>query len=138
MSVLTVLCVVFNVYSQLLLLYLHVRQQTPELLHIPAHAFDYIYLLKHCNSTIFLLACDWIAFAKYYCRRSEKLTGTEMSSPPPVIYEEILDPLAQENLAYRHVQQLQAPLERRGPVYEDIKPDPHTQGNVAYGHVQFH
>ncbi len=61
-----------------------------------------------------------------------------MSSPPPVIYEEILDPLAQENIAYSHVQQLQAPLERRGPVYKDIKPDPHTQGNVAYGHVQFH
>ncbi|XP_064397779.1 uncharacterized protein LOC135344489 isoform X2 [Halichondria panicea] len=70
--------------------------------------------------------------------RSEKLTGTEMSSPPPVIYEEILDPLAQENIAYSHVQQLQAPLEQRGPVYEDIKPDPHTQGNLAYGHVQFH
>ncbi|XP_064397560.1 uncharacterized protein LOC135344313 isoform X2 [Halichondria panicea] len=70
--------------------------------------------------------------------RSEKLTGTEMSSPPHVIYEEILDPLAQENIAYSHVQQLQAPLERRGPVYEDIKPDPHTQGNLAYGHVQFH
>ncbi len=59
-----------------------------------------------------------------------------MSSPPPVIYEDILDP--QENLAYSHVQQLQAPLERAGPVYEDIKPDPHTQGNFAYGHVQFH
>ncbi|XP_064393598.1 uncharacterized protein LOC135341050 isoform X2 [Halichondria panicea] len=70
--------------------------------------------------------------------RSDKLTGTEMSSPPPVVYKEILDPLAQENLAYSHVQQLQAPLEQRGPVYEDIKPDPHTQGNVAYGHVQFH
>ena len=61
-----------------------------------------------------------------------------MSSPPPVIYKEILDPLAQENIAYSHVQQLQAPFERRGPVYEDIKPDPHTQGNLAYGHVQFH
>ena len=55
-----------------------------------------------------------------------------------MIYEEILDPLAQENLVYSHVQQLQAPLERVGPVYEDITPDPHTQGNVAYGHVQFH
>ncbi len=64
-----------------------------------------------------------------------------MRSPPPAIYEEILDPLAQENLAYSHVQQLQAPLEWSIPIYEepeDIKPDPHTQGNLAYGHVQFH
>ncbi len=87
----------------------------------------------------FLLACDCLCIINY--RRSEKSTGTEMRSPPPVIYEEILDPLAQKNLAYSHVQQLQAPLEQRGPVYEepeDIKPDPHTQGNLAYGHVQFH
>ncbi len=48
---------------------------------------------------------------------------------PPVIYEEILDPLAQENLAYSHVKQLQAPLELRGAIYEepeDINRPPHS------------
>ena len=33
-------------------------------------------------------------YRNLYCRRSEKLTGTEMRSLPPVIYKEILDPLA--------------------------------------------
>ena len=50
---------------------------------------------------------------------------------PPVIYEEpIFDPLTQENLAYSHIQQLQPPIERSIPIYEDIKPDPHTQGTL--------
>ena len=51
------------------------------------------------------------------CRRSEKLTETEMRPLPPVIYEEpIFDPLTQENLAYSHIQQLQPPIERSIPI----------------------
>ncbi len=35
------------------------------------------------------------------------------------MYKDILDPVAQENLAYSHVQQLQAPLEQSIPIYEE-------------------